>query len=923
MVDKAYSKSAEIVLNESESSASGLNDLDAQSRLKKDGKNLIVGKKKKSEFVKFLGQFKDVLIIVLLVSCIVSVVIGIVDNSVNEFIDAGIIMLVVLINAIIGYVQEHKSEKAMQALKNLTKPYCKVVRNGKVTKIKSEEVVVGDIVVLEAGDIVPADLRLIETNTLKIEESALTGESEACEKDASLVLDEKTVLNDRKNMAYMGSVVTYGRGKGVVTSCGMQTEIGKIASALNEIKDETTPLTKRIKVTSLWLTGIVLFIALIIFIVGIATGTNIFSSFTMAIAVAVCAIPEGLPTCVTITLSMGVKKMSEQRAIVKTLPAVETLGSTEVICTDKTGTLTLNKMTVKKGFFFDDSLKDFNNLNFSVQNVNASTVKLQKKEEKAVKLLENNKTLRLFLTGFVLCNDVQIKLDKDNLTCIGDPTEVALVHCGYRFGANKELLEGMFPRVGEIPFESERKMMSTVNLVDGEKFVFTKGALDSVIERCKYVLKNGKKVKLTESIRAEIEKQNSLMASNALRVLALAYKKSEEKIKKYTSDNSENDLIFIGLIGMIDPPRAEVADSIKTCKEAGISVVMITGDNKDTAFAIGKELGICQDRKEVISGAELDKFSEEDWKNKIINYHIFARVSPEHKVKIVKAIKDNDKIVAMIGDGVNDAPAIKVVDIGVGMGITGTDVTKEAADIILTDDNFSTVVGAVKEGRKIYQNILKIIEFLLGTCFAELFAITLITCIFRDHTFFSPVLLLWINFVSDTFVGLALGFEKAEDNIMKEKPVRSFGNLFKGKVGFNIFCSAIFVSIVLVTLYIVLDRVFHLQSEFVTTVCFIYLVFTELFHAYNLKSDTQSLFHKNPFDNKVLNYGFLLSALLTVIVVLLPVPAIQTAFGTMMIDWWGWLLAIGLALLIIPYIEIVKVIVRHVKRKKMRAYEKK
>ncbi len=923
MVDKAYSKSAEIVLNESESSASGLNDFDAQSRLKKDGKNLIVGKKKKSEFVKFLGQFKDVLIIVLLVSCIVSVVIGIVDNSVNEFIDAGIIMLVVLINAIIGYIQEHKSEKAMQALKNMTKPYCKVVRNGKVAKIKSEEVVVGDIVILEAGDIVPADLRLIETNTLKIEESALTGESEACEKDAGLVLNENTVLNDRKNMAYMGSVVTYGRGKGVVTSCGMQTEIGKIASALNEIKDETTPLTKRIKVTSLWLTGIVLFIALIIFIVGIATGSNIFSSFTMAIAVAVCAIPEGLPTCVTITLSMGVKKMSEQRAIVKTLPAVETLGSTEVICTDKTGTLTLNKMTVKKGFFFDDSLKDFNNLNFSVQNVNASTVKLQKKEEKAVKLLENNKTLRLFLTGFVLCNDVQIKLDKDNLTCIGDPTEVALVHCGYRFGANKELLEGMFPRVGEIPFESERKMMSTVNMVDGEKYIFTKGALDSVIERCKYVLKNGKKVKMTESVKAEIEKQNSLMASNALRVLALAYKKSDEKIKKYTSENSENDLIFIGLIGMIDPPRAEVADSIKTCKEAGISVVMITGDNKDTAFAIGKELGICQDRKEVISGAELDKFSEEDWKNKIINYHIFARVSPEHKVKIVKAIKDNDKIVAMIGDGVNDAPAIKVVDIGVGMGITGTDVTKEAADIILTDDNFSTVVGAVKEGRKIYQNILKIIEFLLGTCFAELFAISLITCFFRDHTFFSPVLLLWINFVSDTFVGLALGFEKAEDNIMKEKPVRSSGNLFKGKVGFNIFCSAIFVSIVLITLYIVLDRVFHLQSEFVTTVCFIYLVFTELFHAYNLKSDTQSLFHKNPFDNKVLNYGFLLSALLTVIVVLLPVPAIQTAFGTMMIDWWGWLLAIGLALLIIPYIEIVKVIVRHVKRKKMRAYEKK
>lgn len=923
MIDKAYCKSVDVVLEEAKSSHNGLDTLDAQNRLNSGGKNLIVGKKKKSEFVKFLRQFKDVLIIVLLVSCIVSMVIGIIEKSVNEFIDAGIILLVVFINAIIGYIQEHKSEKAMQALKNLTKPYCKVVRDGKVVKIKSEEVVVGDIVVLEAGDIVPADVRLTETNSLKIEESALTGESVACEKEANLVLDEKTVLNDRKNMAYMGSVVTYGRGIGVVVGTGMQTEIGKIASALDEIKDETTPLTKRIKVTSLWLTGIVLVIALIIFIVGILTGANIFPSFTMAIAVAVCAIPEGLPTCVTVTLSMGVKRMSEQRAIVKTLPAVETLGSTEIICTDKTGTLTLNKMTVKKAFFFDDCLKDFNSLNFAVQNVNASTIKLQKKEEKAVKLYETNKTLQLFLTGMVLCNDVQIKLENDNLTCIGDPTEVALVHLGYRFGANKELLEGKFSRVGEVPFESDRKMMSTVNNVNGERYVFTKGALDSVLDRCKYVLKDGKKFKLTEKYREEIVKQNSLLASDALRVLAFAYKKEEENLKHYTSDNTENDLIFVGLIGMIDPPREEVATSIKTCKEAGITVVMITGDNKDTAFAIGKELGISQDKKEVISGAELDKFSEDDWKSKIQNYHIFARVSPEHKVKIVKALKANDKIVAMIGDGVNDAPAIKVVDIGVGMGITGTDVTKEAADMILTDDNLSTVVGAVKEGRKIYQNILKIIEFLLGTCFAELFAISLITCIFRDHTFFTPVLLLWINFVSDTFVGLALGFEKAEDDIMKNKPVKTSGNLFKGKVGFNIFCSAIFVSIVLIVLYIVLDEVFHLQSEFVTTVCFIYLVFTELFHAYNLKSDTQSLFHKNPFDNKVLNYGFLLSALLTIIVVLLPVPAIQTAFGTMMIDWWGWLLAIGLALLIIPYIELVKVIVRYVKKRKLRAYETK
>ena len=915
MIEKAYSKSVESVITECRGSADGLSSSDAQNRLK-DGKNIIAGKKKQNEFLKFLKQFKDVLIIVLLLSVVASVVIGIVQNRVNEFIDASIILLVVLVNALIGYFQERKSEKAMQALKNLTKPYCKVERDGQVMKIKSEDVVVGDIVLFEAGDIVPADCRLTITKSLKIEESALTGESEASEKNAELVLDENVVLNDRKNMAYMGSVVTYGRGEGVVIATGMQTEIGKIASALDELKDETTPLTKRIKTTSLWLTGIILAMALVIFIVGIFTGGSIFSSFTMAIAVAVCAIPEGLPTCVTVTLSIGVKKMSEQRAIVKTLPAVETLGSTEIICTDKTGTLTLNKMSVKKSFFFDDALTTFNNLNFSVQNVNASTIKVQKKEEKAVELLNTNKTIKLFMTALVLCNDVQIKIDNDNLTCVGDPTEVALVHCGYHFGANKELFEGKFPRVGEVPFDSDRKMMSTVNMVDGERYVFTKGALDSVIKRCKYVLKNGKKIKLTESLKAKIYEENSSLASGALRVLAVAFKKEEE------DEELENDLVFVGLVGMIDPPREEVKDSIKTCKEAGISVVMITGDNKDTAFAIGKELQICADRSEVVTGEELNNFTADDWK-KIQKYHVFARVSPEHKVLIVKAFKSCDKIVAMIGDGVNDAPAIKVVDIGVGMGITGTDVTKESADIILTDDNFSTVVGAVKEGRKIYQNILKIIEFLLGTSFANLFAISVITCIFRDYTFFSPVLILWINFVSDTFVGLALGFEKADDDIMKKMPVRTAGNLFKGSVGFNIFCSAIFVSIILVALYVILGEVFHFAPEYVTTVCFIYLVFTELLHAYNLKSDAQSLFHKNPFDNKVLNYGFLLSALLTIVVVLLPIPAIQSAFGTMMIDWWGWLLALGLALLIIPYIELVKLILRHIRKRRMRAYEKK
>ena len=917
---EVYSKDKNDVLLESGSSTQGLSFIDAQDRLQKNGKNLLTGKKKKSEFVKFLGQFKDVLILVLIASCILSIVIGIINKTVDEFIDAGIIMLVVLINSIIGYVQERKSEQAMQALKNMTKPYCKVIREGVIHKIKSEELVIGDIVVLEAGDIVPADLRLIETQSLKIEESALTGESEPVEKDAELILKKDIILAERKNMAFMGSVVTYGRGVGVVTDVGMQTEMGKIASALDSIKEEETPLAKRVRITSIYLTVIVLIVAVIIFIIGIATGTSFVTSFTMAIAIAVCAIPEGLPACVTVTMSMGVKRMSEQRAIVKKLPAVETLGSTQVICTDKTGTLTMNKMTVKKAFLFDNALDEFNNLDFN-NKIFKDKEKEDDAEKPALKLIKSNKTVQEFVKAMVLCNDVQIKMEEDNLVCVGDPTEVALVHCGYVFDAGKDLYEGKYQRVGEVPFDSERKMMSTINLVDGQRYVYTKGALDSVIERCNRVYDNGKIRKLTSADKETILNKNQELASMALRVLAFAFKKETEEIKHYTSQNTENDLVFVGLIGMIDPPRKEVAEAIKTCKEAGIDVVMITGDHKDTAFAIAKELGICNHKKHVITGEQLNKIPDEKFASVVSDYKVYARVSPEHKVKIVKALKANDKIVAMTGDGVNDAPSIKAADIGVGMGITGTDVTKEAADIILTDDNFATIVGAVKEGRKIYQGILKILEFLLGTSFAELFAIALITCIFRDHTFFTPALLLWINFVSDTFVGLALGFEKADKNIMKEPPQKTSGNLFKGKVGFNIFCSSIFVSLFLIGLYCVLTFTFDMSSEHVTTICFLYLCFAELFHAYNLKSDNQSLFSSNPFDNKVLNYGFLISALLTIIIVALPIVPVQNALGICMIDWWEWLLALGLALLIIPYIELVKLFVRRWKKQRARKNE--
>ncbi len=917
---KPFSLSKEEVLEEVQSSQGGLTSIDAKSRLDKDGKNLLVGKKKKSEIVKFLGQFKDVLILVLIASCIISVIIGIVQNSVEEFVDAVIIMLVVMINAIIGYWQERKSEQAMEALKNMTKPYCKVRRNGAIHKIKSEELVVGDIVVLEAGDIVPADIRIIESESLKIEESALTGESEAVEKYADEILGEETIIGDRINMAFMGSVVTYGRGVGVVTDTGMRTEMGKIATALDEIKENETPLTKRVRITSYWLTGIVVAMAIIIFIANIFLSGDIFHSFSIAIAIAVCVIPEGLPACMTVTMSRGVKRMSDQRAIVKKLPAVETLGSTQVICTDKTGTLTLNKMTVKKAFFLDEKLSAFNKLNFTGK-IYADSSKTND-EKIAEELIRKNKIVQEFVRCMVLCNDVQIKLENDNLVCIGDPTEVALVHCGYVFGANKDLYEGKFTRVDEVPFDSNRKMMSTINLVNNKKVVYTKGALDNVLENCSRIYDNGKIRKITEKDKELIYEKNSDLALNALRVLALAFKVEREDIKRHNSGNTENNLVFIGLVGMIDPPREEVADAIKVCNEAGIEVIMITGDHKDTAFAIAKELGICTNKKYVITGKELNKIPDEKFVQFVNDYKVYARVSPEHKVKIVKALKANQKIVAMTGDGVNDAPSIKAADIGIGMGITGTDVTKEAADIVLTDDNFATIVGAVKEGRRIYQGILKILEFLLGTSLAELLVLTLVTFIFPSHTLFTPALLLWINFVSDTFVGLALGFEDADPDIMKEPPQRTTGNLFKGKVGFHIFCSAIYEFIMLFGLYCILTLVFNFSDTNVTTICFLYLCFSELLHSYNLKSDQNSLFSTNPFKNKTLNIGFLVSALLTVIIVIAPITPIQNALGICSISWWEWLLVIALSILVIPYYELVKWFVR-VKKKKRIQNEKK
>ena len=917
-MENFFAKTKEEAIEGVEGTAEGLSFAAAKKRLEQNGKNVLKQKKKKGALLQFLSQFKDVLIIVLLVSFALCIVIGIVEKSVDEYVDAGIILIVVLFNAIVGFIQERNSERAMEALKNMTKQYCTVARNGRTFKIKAEELVLGDIVLLEAGDIVPADIRLLESNSLKIEESALTGESVAVEKDSEVILEENALLGDRVNMAFMGSVVTYGRGKGVVVGCGMNTEMGKIASALNEIKDTETPLTKRIHKTNLIITAIVLIVSLVIFVVELCTGGGIFGSFSMAIAIAVCAIPEGLPACVTIAMSLGVKRMSQRRAIVKHLPAVETLGSTQVICSDKTGTLTLNKMTIKKVFYFGGQCGELEKIEIDAQttgNAVENTLSVEEVGEHTTEIFKKDRNFVEIMRCMLLCNDTKTKFEDEKLECIGDPTEIALVHYGYKLGISKENLDGELQRINEIPFDSDRKLMSTFHQVEDKKIMYTKGAVDSVLARCNRILDDGKIRRLTAKDKEDILAKNSEFADSALRILAFAFK-SVEKVGRPTSANSEFDLCFLGLVGMIDPPREEVKDSIKVCKQAGIHTIMITGDHKDTAFAIARELGICTDKDKVITGKELNEIPDEEFVKVVEKYQVYARVSPEHKVKIVRALKANDKIVAMTGDGVNDAPSIKAADIGVGMGITGTDVTKEAADIILTDDNFATIVGAVKEGRRIYNTILKIIMFLFGTSLAELMTMALITIIFRDAHFFTPALLLWINFVSDTFVGLALGFEIDDNGIMNRKPIKNKGSLFNGSVGFNIFCSAIFVFLMLVGLYCYTTFSLHLSSAEVSTICFLFLTFAELFHSFNLKSQTETLFNRDFFDNKILNWAFLVSAFLTVIIVVVPIAPIQNAMGITTISDWQWLMAIGLALLIVPYIEIVKFVARRVQKRR-------
>lgn len=902
---KFYDVVANSVIEEVKTSAeSGLTAAEASERLSQNGKNELDQGKKKSIFVKFLEQFKDAMIIVLLCAAIISSIISIVEKQYYDLIDAGLILLIVIVNAIIGVTQEAKAEAALDALKNMNKPFCKVIRDGEMIKIKSEELVVGDLVVLEAGDIVPADIRLIEAMSLKVEESALTGESVPSEKDAEIVCDTDAPLGDRKNMVYSSGIVSYGRGKGVVVATGMGTEVGKIAKMLGEHDDQQTPLQVQLAKTAKVLSIIILAIAAIIFVAKICMSIGgetpmadtIIGSFMTAVAIAVAAIPEGLPAVVTIVLAIGVQRMSEKRAIIRNLPAVETLGCCEVICSDKTGTLTLNQMTVKD--LYTTSAKSY-----EVDNEN-------KKDDYSVDML---------IKGMTLCNDTIVSDGKLH----GDPTETALVAYARLIGYDSEDMIKSNPRIDEIPFDSKRKLMSTVHQTSDGKIAFIKGAPDILIERCTEILDGDKIRKITADDVKNIKAANSKMAHKALRVLAVALKKSELSAEKL-----ESNMVFVGLVGMIDPPRPEVKEAVKVCKRAGMRPIMITGDHIDTASAIAEQIGILRKGDWVITGAELDKLSDEEFHKNLHKYRVFARVSPENKVRIVKAFKSFKKICAMTGDGVNDAPSIKAADIGIGMGITGTDVSKGAADMVLADDNFATIIAAVEEGRKVYSNITKAIQFLLSANIAEVLCLFIATVFLSIGVkggveFLSPVMILWVNLVTDSLPALALGMEPAEKDIMNYPPRKTGKSMFSGKIGRDILIQGVVQTGLVMLAYCIGSYVMEgahqaLDHKEGMTMAFITLSFIQLFHAYNMRSQTHTIFNKKLLKNKMMNISFIVGVILMVLAVNLDtwIPGEIEIFGTTQINAVDWVICIACAFSIIPAVEIQKLIENAIKKSK-------
>ena len=874
-----YCKDIQDVLEDVGSTAEGLSAQQAQERLAKYGPNKLKEAEKLSVFQRFVEQLKDPMLIILLAAAAVSALTGMLSGH-SEWAEVIIILAVVLLNAILGVIQESKAEAAIEALQNMTAATCKVLRDGKMVILPSTELVPGDVVLLEAGDSVPADGRIIENASLQIEEAALTGESVPVYKAlAALSLgagQDEIPLGDRKNMCYMGSTVVYGRGKAVIIGTGMNTEMGKIAGALAATEQEETPLQRKLDDLGTLLSKLVLGICVFIFAfnlfiardqLGVAghTLTVILETFMVAVSLAVAAIPEGLATVVTVVLSIGVTKMSQHNAVIRRLTAVETLGCTQVICSDKTGTLTQNKMTVV------DHLGDTN----------------------------------LVATAMALCSDAN--LNEEN-QAEGEPTECALVNFAYSVGLKKQDLEKATPRVDEAPFDSGRKMMSTIHDVGGAYVQYTKGGPDVILSRCTHYYENGEIKPLTDAKQHEIMLANKAMADKALRVLAAAKRDWSEKPSENTPDYLEHDLIFLGLTGMIDPVRPEVKAAIEECRSAGIRAVMITGDHKDTAVAIAKELGIITDASQAITGAELNDISDEELDEAVKKYGVYARVQPEHKTRIVNAWKANGAITAMTGDGVNDAPSIKSADIGVGMGITGTDVTKNVADMVLADDNFATIVAAVGEGRRIYDNIRKSIQFLLASNMSEVLGVFLSTLM--GFTLLNPVHLLFINLVTDCFPALALGMEEAEPDTMQRPPRDSKEGIFAGGLFFDIAYQGILVTLLTIVAYIIGHSMEvgyfampHGVSEAGMTMAFLTMSMCEIFHAFNLRSQRKSVFSLKS-KNKILWAAMLGSLVLTTL--LLEVPFLANAFGFSPLSLTEYCIAILLALLVIPVVETVK-----------------
>lgn len=900
----------------------GLTEEQVKANYEKYGMNELKQKKKKSLLVKFLEQFKDFMIIVLIVAAVVSGAVGIAEGE--GITDTIIILIVVVVNAIIGVVQENKAEKSLEALQKLSAHASKVMRNGKVTVVQSKELVPGDVVVLDTGDYVPADLRIVESANLKSQEASLTGESVPVDKDIEIIEDEKVSLGDRKNMLFSSSLITYGRGKGIVVETGMNTEVGKIAKIINDTEGTETPLQTKLNKLGKTLGIAALAICIVIFVIGIAYGKNVIDMFMTAVSLAVAAIPEGLAAVSTIVLAIGVQRMVKKNAIIKKLPAVETLGSATVICSDKTGTLTQNKMTVQK-IFANGNLED------------------------VVNVKEMNNELNKLMEVCTLCNDTKIGAE-DQLT--GDPTETALIDLGFKIDYNvKEVLK--LKRIKEIPFDSDRKLMTTVNKVGDKYIVYTKGGIDELLARCSSYSINGEVKTDLENYKIVIDKYNVSMAKEALRVLAMAYKELDHEPTDEEMKNIEDNLIYVGMVGMIDPPREEVKVAVEKCKTAGIKTVMITGDHKITAVAIAKALGILENEEEAITGNELEEMSDEDLTKNIRKYSVYARVSPEHKVRIVKAWQANGEIVAMTGDGVNDAPALKTADIGCAMGIVGTDVSKEAADVILTDDNFATIVSSVEEGRRIYDNILKAIQFLLSSNVGEIIVLFLAILLtpWLGSTFgidiglievLLPIHILWVNLVTDSLPALALAVDPAEDDVMKRKPNKQKGIFTKG-MSFRVVYQGIMIGLLTLAAFIIglatpeenlpkmvrvegtlysveevenLDEALANGAKYVEpqevkveigqTMAFIVLAFSELVHVFNIRNNKKSIFKTHPFNNKMLLLAIGGSAAL--MLVILFVPALRHLFSIPILPMSNLIETIALILAPIVIVEIFKLL---------------